>query len=165
MILDSMYGYRWMHTRVFHAVSPRPSIRRMIRRRLAALASLTLSFAGPAIAQDTTAVRLPAVQVRVSRETGRSPLELPFAISTSQPDSLRPGLRHTGLDETLFLLPGVAVVNRTNPTQDPRISIRGFGSRSAFGVRGVRVLRDGIPLTLPDGQTPVDYLDLESVGR
>jgi iron complex outermembrane receptor protein len=56
-------------------------------------------------------------------------------------------------------------VNRTNPSQDPRISIRGFGARSAFGVRGVRVLRDGIPLTLPDGQTPVDYLSLESVDR
>ncbi len=65
----------------------------------------------------------------------------------------------------LLGVPGLAVANRNNPTQDPRISIRGFGSRSAFGVRGVRVLRDGIPLTLPDGQTPVDVLDLESVGR
>jgi iron complex outermembrane recepter protein len=43
--------------------------------------------------------------------------------------------------------------------------VRGFGARSAFGVRGVRMLRDGIPLTLPDGQTPVDYIELESVGR
>ena len=65
----------------------------------------------------------------------------------------------------LLALPGVSVANRNNPTQDPRISIRGFGARSAFGVRGVRVVRDGIPLTLPDGQTPIDYLDLESVGR
>ena len=37
--------------------------------------------------------------------------------------------------------------------------------RSAFGVRSIRVLRDGMPLTLPDGQTPIDYLDLEAVGR
>ena len=65
----------------------------------------------------------------------------------------------------LWLIPGLSVSNRNNPSQDPRISIRGFGARSAFGVRGIRVLRDGIPLTLPDGQTPVDYLDLESVGR
>ncbi|HJU65678.1 MAG TPA: TonB-dependent receptor, partial [Gemmatimonadaceae bacterium] len=77
---------------------------------------------------------------------------------------MRPGLRHVTLDETLFLLPGVVVVSRNNPTQDPRISIRGFGARSAFGVRGVRILRDGMPLTLPDGQTAVDYMDLESVG-
>src|SRR5437660_5665782 len=78
---------------------------------------------------------------------------------------MRPGQRHLSVDETLWLIPGLSVSNRNNPSQDPRISIRGFGARSAFGVRGIRVLRDGIPLTLPDGQTPVDYLDLESVGR
>jgi iron complex outermembrane receptor protein len=80
-----------------------------------------------------------------------------------RPDSARPGQRHTALDESLSLIPGLTAVNRTNPSQDPRISIRGFGARSTFGVRGVRVLRDGMPLTLPDGQTPVDYLSLESV--
>lgn len=119
--------------------------------------------------QDTTARRDTVVQrlapvVTVTRERGRSPLDVPYAISTVTPDSSRPGQRHLSLDETLFLLPGVTVANRTNPSQDPRISIRGFGARSAFGVRGIRVLRDGMPLTLPDGQTPVDYLDLESVG-
>ena len=108
---------------------------------------------------------LPTVEVRVTRESGRSPLELPFAVAVSQPDSARPGQRHLSLDETLMLLPGITIANRHNPTQDPRISIRGFGARSAFGVRGVRVVRDGMPLTLPDGQTPVDYMDLESVGR
>jgi iron complex outermembrane receptor protein len=108
---------------------------------------------------------LPPVDVRVTRETERSTLELPFAVSATLPDSVRPGQRHISLDETLLLLPGVTVASRHNPTQDPRISIRGFGARSAFGVRGVRVLRDGMPLTLPDGQTPVDYLDLESVGQ
>jgi iron complex outermembrane receptor protein len=108
---------------------------------------------------------LPGVEVRVTRERARSPLEVPFAVAMTRPDSTRPGLRNTALDETLFLLPGVTVVNRYNPTQDPRVSVRGFGARSAFGVRGVRMLRDGIPLTLPDGQTPVDYVELESVGR
>jgi iron complex outermembrane recepter protein len=63
-----------------------------------------------------------------------------------------------------MLIPGVSVANRNNPTQDPRIAVRGFGARAAFGVRSVRILRDGIPLTLPDGQTPTDYLDLASVG-
>jgi iron complex outermembrane receptor protein len=108
--------------------------------------------------------RLPPVEISVTRERARSPFELPFAVTMTRPDSMRPGLRHVTLDETLFLLPGVVVVSRNNPTQDPRISIRGFGARSAFGVRGVRILRDGMPLTLPDGQTAVDYLDLESVG-
>ena len=82
-----------------------------------------------------------------------------------RPDSARPGQRHIALDESLSLVPGLTAENRTNPSQDPRISIRGFGARSTFGVRGIRLLRDGMPLTLPDGQTPVDYLSLESVGR
>ena len=130
---------------------------------LASVALMVVPCAGAA--QDTaTTARLPTVQVTVTRETARSPLELPYAISVTQPDSIRPGARQLALDELLLLIPGIAVANRNNPTQDPRITIRGFGARSAFGVRGVRVLRDGIPLTLPDGQTPVDYIDLESVG-
>src|SRR5437868_896786 len=116
-------------------------------------------------AQDTAATRLEPVVVEVARGARRSLLELPFAITVQTPDSTRPGQRHLNLDETLWLIPGLTVSNRNNPSQDPRISIRGYGARSAFGVRGIRILRDGIPLTLPDGQTPVDYLDLESVGR
>lgn len=105
------------------------------------------------------------MRVTVTRDSARSPLLLPFAVSVLHPDSTRPGQRHTSLDESLFLVPGVFVANRQNPTQDPRISIRGFGARSAFGVRGVRILWDGIPLTLADGQTPVDYVDLDAIDR
>jgi iron complex outermembrane receptor protein len=125
-----------------------------------------LSLGIPALlpAQDAPPATLTPVEVTVTRDGSRSALDLPFAISKIRPDSMRPGQRHLSLDEMLLLLPGVTVANRNNPTQDPRISIRGFGARSAFGVRGVRILRDGMPLTLPDGQTPVDYLDLESVG-
>ena len=119
-------------------------------------------------APDSVAPRrttLDPVIVTVTRGVGSSPLDAPFAMSIIRPDSARPGQRHLALDELLALVPGLTAVNRTNPSQDPRISIRGFGARSAFGVRGVRVLRDGMPLTLPDGQTPVDYLSLESVDR
>src|SRR5256714_13301964 len=122
-------------------------------------------FPGLMWAQDTTAARLEPVVVEVSRGSRRPILDLPFSVTVQTPDSQRPGQRHLSLDETLLLIPGLTVSNRNNPSQDPRISIRGFGARSAFGVRGIRILRDGIPLTLPDGQTPVDYLDLESVGR
>jgi iron complex outermembrane receptor protein len=119
--------------------------------------------ATPVVAQDSIPRRLPPVTV--TRDVSRSPLDLPFAISTTRPDSLAPGQAHTMVDQTLSLLPGVTVANRTNPSQDTRVSIRGFGARSAFGVRSIRVMRDGMPLTLPDGQTPIDYLDLESVSR
>jgi iron complex outermembrane recepter protein len=131
---------------------------------LGGCAGLAVS-ASVSIAQDSAATQLPTVTVEVGRGTHGSTLDLPFAVTVQTPDSTRPGQRHLSLDETLWLVPGLSVSNRNNPSQDPRISIRGFGARSAFGVRGIRVLRDGLPLTLPDGQTPVDYLDLESVGR
>ncbi len=116
-------------------------------------------------AQQDSAARLDPVIVTVTRDKGQSVLRSPFALSVVHPDSARPGQKHTSIDETLAMVPGLSVTNRNNPSQDPRLSIRGFGSRSAFGVRGVRVLRDGMPLTLADGQTPLDYLSLESVGR
>lgn len=107
---------------------------------------------------------LPPVRVTATREAPRAPLELPYAITSRAPDSLA-AMRRLGVDELLFAVPGVALANRQNPAQDPRVSIRGFGARSAFGVRGVRVLQDGVPVTLPDGQTPVDALDVEGAGR
>ncbi|HEU4643068.1 MAG TPA: TonB-dependent receptor [Gemmatimonadaceae bacterium] len=141
-------------------------------RAFASISILLPVFALPLGAQqDTTppakrdTVQRLAPVVTITRDTARSPLEVPFAVTSTRPDSMRPGQRHVLLDETLFLIPGVNVSNRNNPTQDPRLNIRGFGARSQFGVRSVRVLRDGMPLTLPDGQTPVDYIDLESVGQ
>jgi iron complex outermembrane receptor protein len=118
----------------------------------------------PAAAQDSLPRKLPPV-VTVTRDVRRSPLDLPYSISSIRPDSVNPGQTHTFVEQTLSLLPGITVANRTNPSQDTRISIRGFGARSQFGARSIRIMRDGMPLTLPDGQTPIDYLDLESVGR
>ena len=117
--------------------------------------------------QDTMArnIQRLAPVVTVSRDVGRSVLELPYAITSVRPDSQRPGQQHLAVDQTLFGLPGIFVANRTNPSQDARLSIRGFGSRSSFGVRSIRLLRDGMPLTNADGQTPLDYLDLENIGR
>jgi iron complex outermembrane receptor protein len=123
-----------------------------------------LILPGAAAAQDTTRASLPAVRVTATREGPRAPLELPYALTVTRPDPLA-SLRRLGVDELLFAVPGVALANRQNPAQDPRVSIRGFGARSAFGVRGVRVLQDGVPVTLPDGQTPVDALDLEGADR
>ncbi|HMI48409.1 MAG TPA: Plug domain-containing protein, partial [Gemmatimonadaceae bacterium] len=96
---------------------------------------LFVPLANHAIAQDTAVAKLKPVVVEVGRGEHRSPLELPFAVTVQTPDSMRPGQRHLSLDETLGLIPGLSVSNRNNPSQDPRISIRGFGARSAFGVR------------------------------
>ena len=138
--------------------------------RVVALAAALVS-ASPLAAQEpasdtarTAPAALPAVRVTATREGPRAPVELPYAVTLTRPDSLA-ALRRLGADELLFAVPGVALANRQNPAQDPRISIRGFGARSAFGVRGVRVLQDGVPLTLPDGQTPVDAVDVEGAER
>jgi len=155
-------------------------------RACTALSALAILLPGTLRAQDTARVRdttVPAPDslsrqdsmarsirrlapvVTVSRDVGRSVLDLPYAITAVRPDSQRPGQQHLAADQTLFGLPGVVVATRTNPSQDVRIAVRGFGSRSSFGVRSVRILRDGMPLTNADGQTPLDYLDLETVGR
>jgi len=129
------------------------------------LAVVTIAVsASVAAGQDSLVRRLPPV-VTVTRDVGRSPLDLPYAITSLRPDSVTPGQTHTLVEQTLGLLPGITVANRTNPAQDTRVSIRGFGARSQFGARSIRILRDGMPLTLPDGQTPIDYVDLEAVGR
>ena len=70
-----------------------------------------------------------------------------------------------GLDESLVSIPGLFFQSRYNFAQDPRISIRGFGARASFGIRGIRIYADGIPLTLPDGQSSIDTIDLGSAQR
>src|SRR5947207_1484700 len=92
------------------------------------ITSIISAVPGRAGAQDTIPRRLPAV-VTVTRDAGRSTLDLPYAISTVRPDSTAPGQTHTLVEQTLEVLPGVTVANRTNPAQDTRISIRGFGAR------------------------------------
>ena len=150
--------------RVFLPSSAPQSLAR--RLTLAVLATVLLA-PHPARAQDSTRTPqsvLPMVRVTATREGPRPAIELPYALTVTRPDSLA-AARRLGVDELLFAVPGVTLANRQNPAQDPRISIRGFGARSAFGVRGVRVLQDGIPATLPDGQTPVDALDIEGADR
>lgn len=135
-----------------------------------ALALAALVAQGPALAQDSTraprdsarVVELEAVEIAVTRDPRGARLTAPYAISVSR----RNPLDARGLpQELLSAVPGLFVANRNNPTQDPRIVIRGAGARTAFGVRGVRVVHDGIPLTIADGQTPLDYLDTEAVDR
>mgnify|MGYP000058812620 FL=1 len=69
------------------------------------------------------------------------------------------------LSETLLRVPGVVAQNRQNFAQDIQISVRGFGARSTFGVRGLRLYADGIPATMPDGQGQTGLFDLYSAAR
>lgn len=76
------------------------------------------------------------------------------------------GLNQTNsMEESLREVPGVFVNNRYNFSQGDRISIRGLGSRSQFGLRSMKVLLDGIPLTFPDGTTQLNNVNLAGIGR
>ena len=67
------------------------------------------------------------------------------------------------IEQELNNVPGLWLTNNNNAAQDYRISIRGFGSRASFGVRGIRILLDGIPQTTPDGQSQIDHLPLHLI--
>lgn len=110
--------------------------------------------------RDSAKVILPEITVTVTRT--QEPLSrVPAAVDVLDRDAIRQGQATRGLDEALNNLPGVYVPNR----RDPRLSIRGFGSRANFGIRGVKVLLDGVPQTLPDGQTQLDNVEFGSIDR
>lgn len=84
------------------------------------------------------------------------------SISVIDQQQIQNGMQQLSLDESLARVPGLYMQNRYNMAQDLRISLRGFGARSAFGIRGIKIIVDGIPETLPDGQAGVDSIDLGS---
>ena len=116
-------------------------------------------------ASDSVPVfRVEPLQVSVLRARV-DPASAPFAVSVLGEDALRRGKTAAFLEEALAAVPGVQVQNRYNLAMGERLSVRGFGVRAQFGVRGVTVLVDGIPATLPDGQSALDNLQLGSLGR
>ncbi|HSD70595.1 MAG TPA: Plug domain-containing protein, partial [Woeseiaceae bacterium] len=87
------------------------------------------------------------------------------SVSVIDKEQIQNGQQLLGLDESLAGVPGLYMQNRYNFAQDLKISLRGFGARSSFGIRGVRIFVDDIPETLPDGQAQVDSIDLGSTSR
>jgi iron complex outermembrane recepter protein len=113
--------------------------------------------------RDSSKVRqLPEITVTRTPE----PLQrVPYAVGVLDRTEIQRGQPTIGLDESLNNLPGVVVSNRYNFSLDQRISIRGFGSRSNFGVRGLKILLDGVPQTLPDGQSQLTNVDFANIDR
>ena len=89
-------------------------------------------------------------------------LRVPFSVSRIDGDQIQTASTQLSLDESLQTVPGVFILNPNNFAQDSRIAIRGFGARTNFGIRGIRLIIDGIPATTPDGQGSVDAIDLGS---
>ena len=159
-----------------------PSSRRRPRRGLAALATLAAAagLGAPVGAQrpapaeaarrdslraDSAGVQaLPGIVISVT--TAEQALRrVPWAVGVVGTRELRRGQPTIGLDEALATIPGVLVGNRQNFAVDQRLAVRGFGSRANFGVRGVKVLLDGIPQTFPDGQSQLTNVELGAVDR
>lgn len=143
-----------------------PTFKRAVIR-IAGLAILALTTGtNPAAGQDVppdSTGRLDPLRVTVTRMSAL--LErLPYTVSVVTLDARVAG-RGTSLEEVVGGLPGVFVQDRRNYALGDRVTIRGVGARTQFGVRGVQVVVDGIPLTLPDGQSALDNLDLASAGR
>jgi iron complex outermembrane recepter protein len=119
---------------------------------------------GIAGAQTPAVQRLPAVQVEAARGQRVTDADLPASISTLRLDDDANGPL-AQLGEALNGVPGLLARDRQNLAQDTQLSIRGFGARSTFGVRGVRVLVDGVPATMPDGQGQLSHASLLSAER
>jgi iron complex outermembrane receptor protein len=135
-----------------------------------ALAGLTASplaaqaGAGADTAGRDSARTLGSVRVTVTR-AATSAQRAPWAVDVQDKRAIQQGQATLGIDEVLNNVPGVIVSNRYNYSVDQRLSIRGAGARSNFGIRGVKVLLDGVPQSLPDGQNQMTNVDLGAVSR
>ena len=123
---------------------------------------LVASFS--AQAQSELPVQLDPVVVSVERSR-QSSFDVPAAISAVTREVIENGGMQVNLSEALSRVPGLTLLNRQNYAQDLQLSIRGFGARSTFGVRGVRLIVDGIPATMPDGQGQSSNISLSSAAR
>ena len=92
-------------------------------------------------------------------------LDVPASVDRLYADEIRDGRPQVNLSESLGRVPGIVVQNRQNYAQDLQISSRGFGARATFGVRGIRLIADGIPATMPDGQGQAATFALGSAER
>lgn len=138
---------------------------RSLQRWPQTLALLLVVAHSPSAAQEEpdTVFRIEPVLVRVLPST--IGMATPYPVSVIAGAELTRGVSPAFIEDAVRAVPGLQVQNRYNLAVGERFSIRGFGARSQFGVRGIRVLVDGIPATLPDGQATLDHLDLAGLGR
>lgn len=124
-------------------------------------AVLFFSLAAPVLGQDSDNDGLDEIVVTATRRAS-SVRDVARSVSVVSKDRIQRATQQLGMDEALAAVPGLYIQNRYNFSGDLRVALRGFGTRSSFGIRGIRVIVDGIPETLPDGQSGVDSIDLGS---
>jgi len=128
-----------------------------MKTRLLILSLIISSFA---FADD---IRQLAPTVVTATRVETNSFDLPVSIDVVGSESIHDGQAEMNLSESLIRVPGLTAQNRTQMAQDPEIATRGFGARSAFGVRGVRIIYDGIPLSMPDGIGQPGNVDLSTI--
>jgi len=116
------------------------------------------------VIQTNDTIVLDEVSVKILREYNKEELSI-YSISKIDLDLKQKYLRQYNLSEYLNYVPGVFIMNSNNYAQDERISIRGFGSRANFGVRGIKIYVDGLPETFVDGQSQLDNINLEIINQ
>lgn len=116
-------------------------------------------------ARNAAAVTTLKPVVVTSTHVVRPIFDIPASVDVIEGELMREHQMQVNLSESLGGVPGLLVQNRQNYAQDLQISIRGFGSRSTFGVRGIRLYVDGIPATMPDGQGQTSNIDIASIDR
>ncbi|MAB86782.1 MAG: TonB-dependent siderophore receptor [Rhodobacteraceae bacterium] len=129
--------------------------------RTATVAAILATLAGHVSAAESS-LKLPT-QTILGTGPAAANDRLPSASSHIDSDQISPYSLGANLSESLQRSPGILALNRQNYAQDVQISSRGFGARAQFGVRGVRLIQDGIPLTMPDGQGQPALFDLDGM--
>ncbi|MCQ9374790.1 TonB-dependent receptor [Methyloversatilis sp. XJ19-13] len=132
-----------------------------------ALRHTPLALALALIGQCASAEELkiaPTVVITGTRVEQNS-FDLPMAIDSIDKTTIQEQRGTVNLSEVINRVPGVASAGKENYTQEQSLTIRGFGARSAFGVRGVKLIADGIPASTPDGQGGTGLFDLASASR
>jgi len=156
-------GARLRH-RAAAGIDAMRAVRRCLLPMTMAWAAADCSAQESGTADARAAGALAPVVVTATRSE-QSSFDLPVSIDRIDSEAIRQGNATVNLSESLPRAPGVVAQNRQNYAQDLQISIRGFGARSTFGVRGVRLYADGIPATMPDGQGQTSNFDLAAAGR
>lgn len=136
-----------------------------MKARGVVVASATLVAGGLICSGVASAVESSTARVVVSAtRVEESSFDLPVSVDSVDAAQIQQQQLQVNLSESLVRVPGVVVQNRQNYAQDLQVSTRGFGARSTFGVRGIRLYSDGIPATMPDGQGQLSHFDLGSAG-
>jgi iron complex outermembrane receptor protein len=137
--------------------------------RLRPLAASLLAGLAPgwAMAQADTAPAPAAAQTVVVTGTrqAESAFDVPASVDRIGAEQIRDQRLQVNISDVLAAVPGLTARDRQNYAQDVQLSVRGFGARASFGIRGVRLYVDGIPATLPDGQGQITHADLGSAER